>query len=137
MQTFHLTSENDLPDVVGEILPLVTHKVILLRGDLGAGKTTFIKNFVASLGSTETVTSPTYSIVNEYDSPRGKIYHFDLYRLNSIEEVYDIGMLDYLESGAYCLIEWPEIFQGEIGHNCHEIDIFMDEAKGRILKLSI
>ncbi len=137
MQTFHLSSEKDLPDVIGKILPLIKHKVILLRGDLGAGKTTFVKNFVASLGSAETVTSPTYSIVNEYDSPRGKIYHFDLYRLNSIEEVYDIGMLDYLESGAYCLIEWPEIFQEEIGQNCHEIDIFMEEAEGRILKLSI
>ena len=76
---------------------------------MGAGKTTLIKEICASLGILTPITSPTFSLVNEYQTPSGKpIYHFDFYRINSIEEVYDIGYEDYFYSGHICLIEWPE-----------------------------
>jgi tRNA threonylcarbamoyladenosine biosynthesis protein TsaE len=75
---------------------------------MGAGKTTFIKALCLQLGVTDTVSSPTFSIVNEYESPGGSVYHFDFYRLKDQSEAFDLGYEDYLYSGQYCLIEWPE-----------------------------
>jgi tRNA threonylcarbamoyladenosine biosynthesis protein TsaE len=76
---------------------------------MGAGKTTFIKYICRTLGSDDVITSPTFSLVNEYHTTNGdKIYHFDFYRINNIEEALDIGLYDYLDSNSYCLIEWPE-----------------------------
>lgn len=83
-------------------------KNLLFYGEMGAGKTTFIKAFCAALGVADAVSSPTFSIVNEYDSPKGIIYHFDFYRLKNQMEALDIGLEEYLYSGNYCLIEWPE-----------------------------
>lgn len=84
------------------------YKIIVFRGDLGAGKTTLIKNMCNFLGVTDEVSSPTYSIVNEYETAdeRG-VFHFDFYRLNEEEEAYDIGVEEYFDSGRLCLIEWP------------------------------
>ncbi len=84
------------------------NKLILLEGNLGAGKTTFVKAFAKTLGFKGQVSSPSFSIVNEYELLNGKIYHFDLYRLKQEEELYEIGFDDYLHSGNYCLIEWPD-----------------------------
>lgn len=84
-------------------------KVFAFNGEMGSGKTTFIKELSKILGSKDNFSSPTYSIVNEYVSPVGKIYHFDLYRLKSVEELMDIGFEEYLCSGHYCFIEWPLI----------------------------
>jgi len=83
-------------------------KVFAFHGEMGAGKTTFIKSLCKYLGSDDNFSSPTYSIVNEYQCQSGKIYHFDLYRLNSAEELFDIGFEEYIDSGNYCFIEWPE-----------------------------
>ncbi len=83
--------------------------VLLLEGDLGAGKTTFVKTIAAALDSTAEVTSPTFSIVQEYPTPRGPIYHFDLYRLNSLDEVLDLDMEDYLDRGFLVIVEWPAV----------------------------
>ncbi len=136
MKSFDITNEEDLATIAQEITDLFSHKIILLKGNLGAGKTTLTKALIKALGSRDIVQSPTYSIVNEYQSEKGKIYHFDLYRLASKEEVLDIGIEDYLNSGAYCFIEWPEIYEEEIEAESHEINIFMDKDK-RWLKLSI
>jgi tRNA threonylcarbamoyladenosine biosynthesis protein TsaE len=76
---------------------------------MGVGKTTFIKEIAKVLGVNDTMSSPTYSIVNEYQLENGKIFHFDLYRVKSFDECLDIGMDEYLNSGNYCFIEWPEI----------------------------
>ena len=85
-----------------------SHKLWCFHGEMGAGKTTLIQAICKSLGVTEEVTSPTFSLVNEYQSTSGKtIYHFDFYRIKSIEEVYDIGYEDYFYSDNICLIEWP------------------------------
>lgn len=87
-------------------------KVFAFNGEMGSGKTTFIKELSKILGSKDDLSSPTYSIVNEYNSLEGKIYHFDLYRLKNTEELLDLGFEEYLDSGNYCFIEWPLI--GEI-----------------------
>jgi tRNA threonylcarbamoyladenosine biosynthesis protein TsaE len=84
-------------------------KIFAFNGQMGAGKTTFIKSVCKALGVTESISSPTFSIVNEYVTPdRKKIYHFDFYRIKSDSEAYDMGYEDYFYSDAYCFIEWPE-----------------------------
>lgn len=83
-------------------------KLFLFYGDMGAGKTTFIQSICKVLGAKEPVTSPTFSIVNEYQGASAKIYHFDFYRLKKQEEALDMGYEEYLYSDNYCLIEWPE-----------------------------
>lgn len=85
-----------------------SQKILLLYGEMGAGKTTFIKAFCAVLGVEDNVSSPTFSIVNEYKYPQGTVYHFDFYRLKNQLEALDIGLEEYFDSGEYCLIEWPE-----------------------------
>ena len=82
--------------------------VIAYYGDLGAGKTAFTRGLAAGLGSREAVTSPTYTIVNEYLSGRMPLFHFDMYRLSSSEELFDIGWEDYLARGGVCAVEWSE-----------------------------
>ncbi len=99
--------------VADEVGKLLQHNILLLKGNLGAGKTTFTKFLLKSLGSTDEVSSPTYAIVNEYRVARGRIFHFDLYRMNSIDEVYDIGMDEYLDNAWLCIVEWPEIYASE------------------------
>ncbi|MCW3102856.1 MAG: tsaE [Bacteroidetes bacterium] len=87
-------------------------RVIAFYGEMGAGKTTLIKAICEELGVMSAISSPTYSIVNEYMSAKGiKIYHFDFYRLKNVDEAYDLGYEDYFYSKAYCFIEWPEKIQ--------------------------
>ncbi|WP_442589616.1 tRNA (adenosine(37)-N6)-threonylcarbamoyltransferase complex ATPase subunit type 1 TsaE [Pedobacter sp. AW31-3R] len=83
-------------------------RIIVFRGDMGAGKTTFIKVLCQELGVKDVVTSPTFSIVNEYTAGGQTIYHFDFYRIKDIREAYDIGYEEYFYSGDFCFIEWPE-----------------------------
>ncbi|MDR2235675.1 MAG: tRNA (adenosine(37)-N6)-threonylcarbamoyltransferase complex ATPase subunit type 1 TsaE [Chryseobacterium sp.] len=110
--------------IVNSIIPELKHNILLLKGNLGAGKTTFTQFLLKSLGSNDEVNSPTYSIVNEYNTPKGKIYHFDLYRLKNIEEVYDIGIEEYLDNAFLCIIEWPEVYEEELyGLNYHTMSI--------------
>ena len=99
----------DLPSLAAQVVAEMQHPVVLLFGSMGAGKTTLIKALCKVLQVEDEVNSPTYSLVNEYESEAGEtIYHFDLYRLNSPEEALDFGVEEYLESGNMCLIEWPE-----------------------------
>lgn len=121
---FTIHQINDWQKVVDSILPELKHNILLLKGNLGAGKTTFTQFLLKNLGSEDEVNSPTYSIVNEYNSPKGKIYHFDLYRLKNIEEVYDIGIEEYLDNAFLCVIEWPEVYEDELyGLNYHAMNI--------------
>ena len=92
-----------------QVLAKDLKNIILLHGTMGAGKTTFIKALARQLGVKEMTSSPTFSLVNEYETGDGRtLYHFDLYRLNSEEEAYDMGIDEYFYSGSLCLIEWPE-----------------------------
>lgn len=124
MVTFSISSIGDWQKVVSEILPQMQHNILLLKGNLGAGKTTFTQFLLKNLGSTDEVNSPTYSIVNEYTTPKGKIFHFDLYRLKNIDEVYDIGIEEYLDNAQLCIIEWPEVYEEELeGLSFHTMKI--------------
>ena len=90
------------------------HRVFAFDGQMGAGKTTFIKQLVEEMGTTDIVNSPTFAIVNVYDVEQpyqGEVYHFDCYRLKDIREAIDFGAEEYLYSGNYCFIEWPDILQ--------------------------
>ena len=97
-------------EAVGEALAktLRPGTVLAFRGDLGAGKTAFTRGLGRGLGCTERVTSPTYTIVNEYTSGRLPLFHFDMYRLRSSEDLFDIGWEDYLQRGGVCAVEWSE-----------------------------
>jgi tRNA threonylcarbamoyladenosine biosynthesis protein TsaE len=110
VSTFNVSSLGDLDKVSRAISDhLKDVKVIAFSGELGSGKTTLIKNLCTFLGVKEAVSSPSYSLVNEYSGKNERlIYHFDCYRLNNIEEALDIGIDEYLDSGNLCLIEWPE-----------------------------
>jgi tRNA threonylcarbamoyladenosine biosynthesis protein TsaE len=97
-------------------------RVFLFDAPMGAGKTTFIKSICNYLGVLDTMSSPTYSIVNEYITSNGfKVYHFDLYRLKSVEELFDIGFEEYLYSGNYVFIEWPEFAKPFLDSNMNII----------------
>ena len=93
-------------EALGKILTPGT--VIAYRGDLGAGKTAFTRGLARGLGYTDIVTSPTYTIVNEYLGGRLPLFHFDMYRLTSAEDLWDIGWEDYLDRGGVCCVEWSE-----------------------------
>ena len=90
------------------------HRVFAFNGKMGAGKTTFIKKLVETMGTVDVVNSPTFAIVNVYDVEqpyKGEVYHFDCYRLKDIREALDFGAEEYLYSGNYCFIEWPEMIE--------------------------
>ncbi|MCD4736683.1 MAG: tRNA (adenosine(37)-N6)-threonylcarbamoyltransferase complex ATPase subunit type 1 TsaE [Bacteroidales bacterium] len=97
-------------DIVPHILKsFLKHRIFVFKGEMGAGKTTFIKYFCEFLGVVDLVTSPTFSIVNEYRSRNQEpLYHFDFYRIESIHEAFDLGYEEYFYSGFFCFVEWPE-----------------------------
>lgn len=98
--------------------------VFAFHGNMGAGKTTFIKAICQELGVEDIINSPTFAIVNEYRSNSGElIYHFDFYRINRIEEVFDFGYEDYFYSGSICFIEWPEKIESLLPHDTINVSI--------------
>ena len=97
---------------------------------MGAGKTTFIQSLCACLGVEDQVVSPTFSLVNEYSSPQGPVYHFDFYRLKNAEEALDIGTDEYLASGQYCFLEWSEIAEPILPPTYVKVEIRVDENNG-------
>jgi len=113
-----------------------TQKMFVFYGDMGAGKTTFIKALCAQLGVKETVSSPTFSIVNEYEGDGHRIYHFDFYRIKSIQEAYDIGYEEYFYSGDICLIEWPEKIEELLPEHYIKVRITTVDPDKRVLTIS-
>ena len=101
-----------------------SHRVFAFYGAMGAGKTSFIKAVCEVLAVEDVVTSPTFAIVNEYGLPEGDcVYHFDFYRINKLEEAFDLGYEEYFYSGRYCFIEWPEMIESLLPENCIPVQI--------------
>lgn len=120
---------HELDAVASRILDLYPQaRVFAISGAMGAGKTTFIQALCRNLSVSDTVTSPTFSLVNEYrTSNNTPVFHFDLYRLRKPEELLDIGYEEYFYSGHYCFVEWPEIAAGLIPDDCLKIYIEVEE----------
>lgn len=123
----------DLIPIAKVILTNLKHKVVLFEGELGAGKTSFIKVLVKEMGSSDEVSSPTFSIVNEYELPKAKVFHFDLYRIKTEEEALDFGIDEYLESGNFCFIEWPEKITDFLPDDFHTVKIIVEENKRTVI----
>ena len=110
--------------------------IFAFYGQMGAGKTTFIKALCKTLGVSDDVNSPTFTIVNEYKSAKGfPIYHFDFYRINKIAEAYDIGIDEYFSAEGLCLIEWPEKIESILPDDCFRIYVKVDEEGNRTLRI--
>lgn len=122
------TAAREFLKIMGE------NRVFAFYGSMGAGKTTFIKALCEELGVTETVGSPTFAIINEYRGGNGlPIYHFDFYRINKLEEVYDFCYEDYFYSGNLCLIEWPELVESLLPENTVRVSIQETEDGSRMI----
>ena len=135
MQTIHIDSQSDLPKVAEAIVEALGDRtVVVFRGEMGAGKTTLIREIVAQLGADDTVTSPTFAIINQYYTREGRcIYHFDFYRINRLEEAYDFGYEEYFYSGELCLVEWPEKIEELLPENIMTVRISIDDDEERTI----
>ncbi len=135
MKEFVVQNISDLPAIAKALLDdLEDAHVIAFDGQMGAGKTTFIQSVLRAMGIEETHGSPTYSLVNEYDSPfYGTVFHFDLYRLNSEEEAYDIGIEEMLYNDAYCFIEWPDKVLHLLPEDTVFVKIRLNEELDRVM----
>jgi tRNA threonylcarbamoyladenosine biosynthesis protein TsaE len=124
----------DLPAVAKSLLDnLGETTVVAFDGQMGAGKTTFIQNILRAMGIENTHGSPTYSLVNEYKSPfYGSVFHFDLYRLNSEEEAFDIGIEEMIYGGGICFIEWPDKVLHLLPENTLYVKIRLNEDLNRV-----
>ena len=110
MKDFDISNFKKLSLVSSELLRLQDNRIFAIEGDLGSGKTTLVKHICFQLNVVDSVSSPTFPIVNEYIcSNKMKYYHFDLYRIDNIDELFSLGFEDYISSGSYCFIEWPNI----------------------------
>ncbi len=137
MNTFYIDSLDQIDQVAEEFLNhYKTERVIAFYGEMGVGKTTFVKSLCKALKIEDTVNSPSFAIVNEYHTPEDNIvYHFDFYRLKEEEEAYDMGYEDYLYSGHHCMIEWPEKIASLLPKG--RLDLHITEEEDGRRKLSV
>lgn len=132
-----IESESDLPELASQVLEKYSStRVFIFFGNLGAGKTTFIKQLCTKLGVEGVMSSPSFSIINEYQLGSGEaVYHMDCYRMKVESEAWDIGLDEILDSGAYCFIEWPEKIDNLLPDNYVRVSITQEENQ-RIFKFS-
>lgn len=137
MKRIEINSLSDLDTVAEQVLAsLEGRTVVIFRGGMGAGKTTLISRIVRSLGSEDTVTSPTFALVNQYEGADDcRIYHFDFYRIDSIDEVFDLGYEEYFYSGDLCLVEWPEKIESLLPEDVMEVRITAPDEDSRIFEI--
>ena len=129
-------SLEDLSYIAKEIIASLENKVLLFFGEMGVGKTTLIKEICKQLNVKDTISSPTFSLVNEYRTNKNEVvYHFDFYRIENEEEAYDMGIEDYFESDNWCLIEWPENVENLLPLKIVEIHLSMLENGQRNIQL--
>jgi tRNA threonylcarbamoyladenosine biosynthesis protein TsaE len=127
----------DIDATARNVLANLDCKTIAFYGEMGVGKTTFVSALLKAMHSKDIATSPTFSIVNEYKLPNDKVFHFDFYRLESIEEAYNFGIEDYFNSNHWVFIEWPDRVQELIPENAQTINITSVDTNKRSLKLTI
>ena len=136
MRTIHITSQDELPDVARAVIrSLGRRTVVAFRGEMGAGKTTRIREIAAELGAKDTVTSPTFAIVNQYKAGKERIHHFDFYRIDDQREAYDFGYEEYFYSGDLCLVEWPEKIEPLLPDNVMTVRITVDSDTARTFEI--
>ncbi|MBR0223347.1 MAG: tRNA (adenosine(37)-N6)-threonylcarbamoyltransferase complex ATPase subunit type 1 TsaE [Bacteroidales bacterium] len=130
-----INGTQDLPRAARAFLDHIGEsRVIAFYGSMGAGKTTFITALCEALGVRDVVNSPTFTIVNEYRDGAGEpVYHFDFYRINRLSEALDIGLYEYFDSGALCLVEWPEMIEELLPEDVLKVQILVDDADTRTL----
>lgn len=138
MKTIHIPNISALPLAAKEFMSQMDDETVYaFYGDMGAGKTTFIAELCRALGVEEdAANSPSFSLINEYRSSETAelIYHFDLYRLENLEEAFDIGVEDYFDSGALCLIEWPERIEDILPDDTVKVKITVNDDDSRTLE---
>ena len=134
MKSIRITSQDELPEVAQAVIDSLDGRtVVAFFGRMGAGKTTLIREIAARLGSEDNVTSPTFAIVNQYSAADdARIFHFDFYRLDRPEEVFDIGYEEYFYSGDLCLVEWPEKVEGLLPEGTLTVTIETDPADDEV-----
>lgn len=138
MKSISITSTAELNYVAQELLAFAQQqKFFIFEGEMAAGKTTFIKVFCEVIGVEDVVSSPTFSIVNEYRSKDCPVYHFDFYRLKNLQEVYDIGYEEYFYSDNYCLVEWPQKIQELLPENYIKVQITITGNEQRLFEFSV
>jgi tRNA threonylcarbamoyladenosine biosynthesis protein TsaE len=133
----HIFSRKELHGAAKDLLAVFPGcRIFAFYGSMGAGKTTFIQTLCKVLGSDDYVTSPTFALINEYSAGNNlRIFHFDFYRIKSIAEVYDIGYEDYIFSGHFCFIEWPEKIESLLPEETVKIDIEVADDDSRKIKV--
>ena len=135
---YTVKSEAELPDVASKLIQDIgENRVVLFYGEMGAGKTTLIKQLCIAIGVEDTTSSPTFSIVNEYhDNVDSSVYHFDFYRIENESEVLDLGYEDYFYGGSYCFIEWPEKIPNLLPENTVKIKVEVDQSNNRLISIA-
>ena len=142
LKTFTITSLEEIDKVAGDFIQYISESdlqsnIFAFYGKMGAGKTTFIKAICKALGVKDIVNSPTFTIINEYRSSRGvPIYHFDFYRINRLQEAFDIGTEDYFAGNGLCLIEWPEKIAEILPEDHIKVTITTNEDLSRTVEIS-
>ena len=142
LKTFTITSLEEIDKVAGDFIQYISESdlqsnILAFYGKMGAGKTTFIKAICKVLGVKDIVNSPTFTIINEYRSSRGfPIYHFDFYRINRLQEAFDIGTEDYFTGNGLCLIEWPEKIAEILPEDHIKVTISTNEDLSRTVEIS-
>ncbi len=131
---YYAEKAEDLEEIAEKLLSAHPDaRIFALFGIMGVGKTTFIQSIARKLGVVETASSPSYAIVNHYLTGKGdSIYHFDFYRINKLEEVYDLGYEHYFFSGSYCFIEWPEKLEALLPENSVHVKMTLDGERRMI-----
>ncbi|MFK8274187.1 tRNA (adenosine(37)-N6)-threonylcarbamoyltransferase complex ATPase subunit type 1 TsaE [Capnocytophaga cynodegmi] len=128
-------SLSEIDAIAQQILPLLSSKVVVFEGSMGMGKTTLIKSLVKALAIDDVTGSPTFGLVNHYESDDNIVYHFDFYRIEHEEEAFDIGFEEYLYSGAWCFIEWAERVSSYLPERYTTIEIQWIDTDKRKLKI--
>ena len=136
MLNFKIYRFDDYNEVIENILDKNSSKIVLFNGELGSGKTTLIQLICKKLKIKQKVLSPTFNLINEYKiNDNSKVFHFDLYRIKTVQELIEIDFIDYVYSGNYCFIEWPNICKDLIDINFKEIFIDIVSEDKRLIKI--